>query len=726
MSKYLIFVALLVVLIGCGGDPQEAISEHFAKGVEHLKSFEFAEATGEFEKIGEIDASDPSPALGQAMILETQRQYIDALGLYLMVSSARPSDADAFAGQYRMFARLESSIEALVAAGALITLRPTDPSARAILARAMIDSKQYSRGREAIRVAVKDGFHPGAADLITSRCFWLGQMPDSAMYYRQKAAISDGQSYDYSLALAEWYESVGMIDSSLTASANAFSLAQSDPFAEDEHFFRALRTGYHATCRGMIDHYAELPKAQAVELMLSFIYHIHIGNRSTSNTIRPALIGAIGETYSSLYFGIFIQRDIIASMSARDDVIAIRGGIKTSNWDEEGIKFIDYLLASRLVGILEEKESVMALEAVKPPHSNDIEVRTGKAWMYKKTGQDEKAATQLKQMIDYHSSQADWLTAAADLVSRHAFRQFSLADSLYRRSLVLDTLYRPAFEGMIAMYNRIGNRSQALKVFRDYPLFADLYPELAVRKALQLAMDDKVDQAMDLFTTNYPLMTGDHESAARFIEQLQQRDEQSQLIRVLEILQQEAGDNTDILILAADLASDLGKYSDGQALAEKALQIEPDLVVAKVERARAIYFLGDKEEALTQLAAIYKSNRANSHNCYWYSRLLAIEERDLDNAMNIARGSVFNAGGDVYVHCNLSFVYYQSGRFDLAAGEARKAGRRHPDHPLPVFRLGLALYMQDDDGAKTELQKAIDLGLTGDELKQAHATLKNL
>ncbi|MFH1688399.1 MAG: tetratricopeptide repeat protein [bacterium] len=726
MVKSVLIFALLFWLGGCGGDPQQAKADRFAEGTDLVEAFEFDRAAKEFDEIGEIDAGDPGPALGRAMIFEAQRQYLEALNLYMVVGSARPSDVRAQAGQYRMFMRLESYSEALKAAGAMTTLEPTDPVLRAGLARTMIASGQYSRARDAVRGAVKDGLHEGTGDLIIARSFWLEQKPDSAAFYRERAASTTAMSSDYSLALAEWYESIGLIDSSIHASELSVVPANSDPFVVDEHFFRALRHGYGSVARRVVQRYAVKPEAETVKLMLSYLYHIFVGNRTAAMTTRGSVVQALGETYSSLYYGLFISSDIAATISIRDDVAAIRRGIRAEQWDEECIEFVDYLLAARLVGIMEEKESTRALEGVKPPHSNDKEIRAGRAWMYKKTGLEEQADLQVKQMIEYHSTQADWLTAAAELVSRHAFREYALADSLYRRSLDLDTLYRAAFEGIVAMYNRLGEPARAMKVFDDYPRFAELYPELAIEAAKQMVEVGRTKEAMDLFASSYPLVAGAHEAVARFIDQLQLRDKQAQQTQVLEVLQQVAADNTDILILAADLASDLGKYSDGLALAEKALQIEPDLMEAGVEQARAKYFLGRKEEALAQLAANYAIDRPNHSNCFWYSRLLALEETDLDNAMNIARGSLFDAGGDVYTHCNLSFVYYQSGRFDLAVGEARKAGKRHPNHPLPFFRLGLALYMQDDPEAATQLRKAIDLGLSGDKLKEARAILDKL
>jgi len=77
---------------------------------------------------------------------------------------------------------------------------------------------------------------------------------------------------------------------------------------------------------------------------------------------------------------------------------------------------------------------------------------------------------------------------------------------------------------------------------------------------------------------------------------------------------------------------------------------------------------------------------------------------------------------------NLSYVYFQIGRYDFSWGEALKASRSHKDEPEPFFRIGIAMYMRGEEKAevKENLEKAIELGLKGEDLETARATLKKL
>ena len=72
---------------------------------------------------------------------------------------------------------------------------------------------------------------------------------------------------------------------------------------------------------------------------------------------------------------------------------------------------------------------------------------------------------------------------------------------------------------------------------------------------------------------------------------------------------------------------------------------------------------------------------------------------------------------------NLSYVYTQQKRFDLALGQAKKAIRQFPDHPRPFYVMGKVAHHEKKAEYKGAFEQAIALGLAGDELKDARKIL---
>ena len=128
-------------------------------------------------------------------------------------------------------------------------------------------------------------------------------------------------------------------------------------------------------------------------------------------------------------------------------------------------------------------------------------------------------------------------------------------------------------------------------------------------------------------------------------------------------------------------------------------------------------------ETLDSLLAVSPDDGSTS---YALSRILVQEGIDLPRASNLARRAAFSSfmGYDEWM--NLCHAYYRSNRFDLCRGEAGKANRKFENRPGPYFWMGMAQYRETNQDAKKNLRKAIDLGLTGDELTQAREILAKL
>jgi tetratricopeptide (TPR) repeat protein len=326
----------------------------------------------------------------------------------------------------------------------------------------------------------------------------------------------------------------------------------------------------------------------------------------------------------------------------------------------------------------------------------------------------------------FHANQPDWLTRLADDFAGKAFVMPDRGRKIYKKVLEIDPDYRPAFDGLVSLRRVEIEPKKELALFEKYPGFVQRYPDLAVRQAVLLVTTGKSERGMTIFEAEIGRTCGNMALFEEMAEACRTNHYPEGLPKIIALLQLYCSEDTDGLTLAASLLAEQKEYQEALDLALRALELEPDNWDASAEQARALFFLGDKEQAYKILEDHYALSLSHSRTNYWLSRMIAIDEGDSIRSMTIARQAKLHARGDPYVHSNLSFVIYQGARFGTAAGEARRALVHSPNHPLPHFRRGMALYMDDDPDARKSLKKAIELGLWGDYLVEAQETLTKL
>ena len=109
---------------------------------------------------------------------------------------------------------------------------------------------------------------------------------------------------------------------------------------------------------------------------------------------------------------------------------------------------------------------------------------------------------------------------------------------------------------------------------------------------------------------------------------------------------------------------------------------------------------------------------------------MAEEGIDPPKAQNLARRGKSASYGEVRFVMNLSHVYYITGRYDLALGEARKARNGAFGNGKAHFIVGLAAVMHDSDDhrreAKESFEKALTLNLSPEDIATAKQYLEQL
>ena len=324
------------------------------------------------------------------------------------------------------------------------------------------------------------------------------------------------------------------------------------------------------------------------------------------------------------------------------------------------------------------------------------------------------------------STQPDWLTGLADIYGDFFVRQYDSAQQYYRMALQYDPWYRPAFENAVQMYRRLDQTSQALKWFDQYAYFENHYPELSLLKAICLIEKDSISQGTVLFENRFGLVVGNLVMFEMITDLLDKKNHQQERARLFQLLSEIGVNNVDAMILVAKYEINRDNIEAAGKAIEKGETINPDNVSLSVQKARILYKTDKRDEAFEIFEKNLIEARDEHDNNYYYSRILASEQIELNKATNLARKAVFVSNHDLKTWMNLCYVYFQSDRYDLCRGEALKASRKYSDDPEPFYWLGMSMYREGKEEAGENLKKSIALGLKGENLETARQILNKL
>ena len=727
MRKCLIIGLLSLAAFGCSKSPEERIFDLFQTGARQVDRYEFDAALATFKKIGEIDPSTPLGHYGSGLVFERQLQYYETLHVYMSITNSSPSFAPAFAGAWRLFTRLEQWNDAVQMAAEYSRLLPEDPEAQLILAKALMNIQQYGRARQEVDKAVELGADPSLATLVKARAYSLEHQFDSAQVALQTAMSPFSESPVFYALAADYFEAAGLIDSAVSLGRISVESASDDFDLIVAQFYRALRHNYFFEARQVIRRLKEQGAGELATTALEMFYYLARENQTHARHACDTYQGiAAMYSISALTYDIVVRGKQLDMISGSKDIGAINKIMKTNHYDPEFQEYMKYFLAVLFAGYFDDLDGLKQLKTVSSAFFNRKEIRLSTAYCLYRTGQHEEYEQLMSLLSRYHNTQPDWLTGMADIYGDRFVRRYDSAGQYYRKALQKDRWYRPAFENAIDMYRRLKEPKKALKLFDAYPYFEQRYPEIALLKALCLVEQGDIQQGVDLFEQNFPHVRGDLARFEEITSLLDKRNRQEERTGLYRLLPRINADNTEALVLAAEFESDGVDFQVALNLAEKAQSLESDYIAASVQKARALYGLGKRSEAFEIFERNLVETEFNVDNNYYFSRILATEQVDLKRATNLARRALLDSGHDLKVWMNLSYVYFQIGRYDLSRGEALKAKNSHKEEPEPFFRIGMAMFKEEKEQARENLEKAIELGLKGENLEVARQTLHKL
>ncbi len=726
MRKCLIIGLLSLAAFGCSKSPEERIFDLFQTGTRQVDRYEFDAALATFKKIGEINPSTPLGHYGSGLVFERQLQYYDALHVYMSITNSSPSFAPAFAGAWRLFTRLEQWNDAVQMAAEYSRLLPEDPEARLVLARALMNIQQYGRARQEVDKAVGLGADRSLAALAKAQAYSFEHQTDSAEVALQTAMSTFSESPVFYALAADYFEAAGLIDSAVSLGRASVESASNDFDLIVAQFYRALRHNYFFEARQVIRRLKEQGAGELVTTGLEMFYYLARENQTHARHACDTYRGIAIYSISTLTYDIVIRGRQLDMFTGSRNIGAINRIMQTNHYDPEFQEYMKYFLAVLFAGYFDDLDGLKQLRTVSSAFLNRKEIRLSTAYCLYRTGQHEEYEQLMSLLSKYHSTQPDWLTGMADIYGDRFVRRYDSAGQYYRTALQKDRWYRPAFENAVDMYRRLKEPKKALKMFDAYPYFEQRYPEIALLKALCLVEQGDIQQGVDLFEQKFPHVRGDLVRFEEITSLLDKRNRQEERTKLYRRLSRINADNAEALVLAAEFESDRADFQAALNLAEKAQSLESDYVAASVQKARALYGLGKRSEAFEIFERNLVEARFNVDNNHYFSRILATEQVEPKRAANLARRALFDSGHELKVWMNLSYVYFQIGRYDLSRGEAIKARNSHKEEPEPFFRIGMAMFMEEKEEARESLEKAIELGLKGEYLEIARQTLQKL
>ena len=148
------------------------------------------------------------------------------------------------------------------------------------------------------------------------------------------------------------------------------------------------------------------------------------------------------------------------------------------------------------------------------------------------------------------------------------------------------------------MHRRLKQPKEALKLFKEYPQFESRYPEISLLKALCLVEAGEVGPGVSLFEKSFVYVRGNLVTFENMTSLLRRQNASEERARLYRLLPRIDDDNTDALLLASGFEIEIGEFQAALELADKALSLEGDNVAASAHKARALYGLGKRGEAL--------------------------------------------------------------------------------------------------------------------------------
>ncbi len=725
MKNFIIVSLALFLLSGCSKTPEDKINDLYQDGVAQISDFQLNSADSTFNAIFEIDPSSMLALVGRTKVLDARLQYFDAVKDYSTILTNSTDYQDAFVGLYDAYKNLGFYHEALEAAVHYNKLWNSNAHTKYILGDAYKNLGEYQRAETYFKQAFMSGYeHKRAAQLMLATVIVL-QGDNAEAATEAKEAFEDNSDnaifYD---AATEYYNSIGLIDSSMVYNKKLFNLDKSNIQNVYTSFKRALKNNYLSDARNIINTLSNLGAEPLLLEGLNLFYGLHIDNKSMIRIHGQNYRAIVPASATGVMYELYSRAEISDKLSMMQDLAALENDILKGQYNDEFGSFYYYAMLMLNVKYEKNPGTITKLNNIRGLQVNRKEFRFELAVTKHVVGLFDECYADLKKIEAGHQNDADWLTGIAETWRHFAIRKYDKAETYYKKALTADSYYLPAFEKQLAMYEHIKEYEKAVALFDTYPQFSK-NKFIALTKTKYLFLSEKYNEGFKQFKQFSSVASGDIVFVKELVEILKdanRKEDKDKLIDMMSL------NNADAYLLAAFEAQENSDFKNSITLLDEALKLEPNFAQAHILKARAMYNSGQKTESYDLFEKNLLDYPNNPQNLMYYSQVLSSEGIDFGKASNMGRQAIFEGYGRYPYLISLADIYYKMGRFDLCRGESAKAVLLSKStKSYPLFRYGMSSIKANakwaDDG-KEALRKAIKLGLSDENLKEAKAALK--
>jgi tetratricopeptide (TPR) repeat protein len=728
MNKILPALLLLFLAAACSKNPKEQYTSLQETAAQQLADYRFDQADSTFIRILFADSMRFDGPVGLALSQERQMLLWDAAALYAKLSERNPRLSEAALGAMRVYERLGLLENALERGGVALQLVGETDSGKTIIevARLIAQSQQPYIARQLVPRAIKAGQPQAIGDMLTALAFAHENVFDSAGTYADKAMSQPPDRLEFDRVAADYYEYLGRLDSAMDFSRRQWQHDQTDFNAMIDHFLRSLRLGYFNDAREVLRYVDARGAATAPAYVLRLYYQRATRQDYEALTVNTLLIDLKRTSLTPFLMNIETRRRVSDFITCTAELNSLEAMLDRGNYVEPFVNFMKYRLVIISSFLDEKRIPAQQLQDQVAYRSTEREHRIREAVLLHNIGALDEFQAKMDTMKTLYADNPIWMTAAGSVYGDSTVALYKDAQEQYRKALALAPAYRPAFDGYIETFRLQKRPDEAVTAFTRYPQFAQNFADLRVVRAEFLARTGQNDQAVDSFLVSITPLSGCLWHWDQMIDLVAWNRATAAHGRLIEALVKALPDEADALTLAARYYENQDNYTRALEVIEHGLTVDPDHGDLMAHKAWNLYRTGRADEAFALFDAIEQSQPDNSEYLYFVSRALAESRRDPDRAMNQARRSLYS-GPEVYRDwMNLCFVYMMSGRPDLARGEARRAEISFKDQPEIYYYQGYAQFVEGTDGAKKLLEKAVSLGLGGEDLNRAREALGKL
>ena len=727
MKQGLLALILCIAIAGCSKTPEEQVASSLQKAEQFLESFDFENAQKEFDHAAENSVSIPYSQYGKALILEQQLYHYDALNYFLKAIEINPEFSPPYSEVFKIYVRLGYLERAGAAASRFYALEQASPASDLVMASYNEAIGQIYNAAEILEQAESDGMDTTLFLLLKSKSeFHLHNFSEGDSLLQEEIATKL-TTVAHFFAAAEVFEAIGNVDSAMALSSKAVSLPEATVSDIYEHYDRALINNYYFEARQAIQQLADRGAPLGIQLTLNMLLEMDRGNFVYAIMRCSEMLEVTPKNVSIMMYDLFSggkQHTYARHPAAVKSIV--NAYMDEFGYTKEVRGFVNVKIAIHK-GYTEERVTAWReLRDIGQPFSRLNMVQLQEASLLYKTGQFEKSLKKLQDLRVIHIHHTDWLIDIADIYADPQMHEFELAEETYDMALHNDKWSGKALTNKVKMLLSLNRIKDARKAIDEFPHLLKRYAGINLLNGLVFAKSGQFDKAFEIFEKYGQQLRGELTNFHELLVTIEGSYEYEKIAELALLSSGLAKDNPDLLTFSARLFNDVGDFKKAQSDIEKALVADPDYLEARIQKARALYGLGKREQAFDIFESVLDQDPIFGDVNYYYSQILSLENIDAPKATNLARSAINVFYSSVKAHLNLSEVYFRFGKYDFAYGEASKACLQYQKSALVWYEKGRAAAQLGRKEAKPSLQKAIDLGLGGEKLIKAKELLVNL